>query len=88
MNMRTIESNIITAYDLKDINSIQNIYTSLLNTRAKLDRWFNKYLDMFDEKFSSMESTDPAQKLYNVKFNEYVQLNKTIKIAEHYLEKA
>lgn len=86
--MKNIESEIIIAYKNHDFESVRNKYVELLNNRSKLDRWFNKYLDMFDDKFSDMDKSDPAKKIYFSKYNEYSDLNRIIKIAEHYLNNA
>ena len=86
--MKNFESEIIMAYKDKNFESIREMYVEMLNTRSKLDRWFNKYLDMFDEKFSTMDRNDPAKKLYFAKYDEYTELNKTIKIAEHFMNHA
>lgn len=83
--MSSIENNIIFAHSNHDNEQIRKIYIDLLNTRSKLDRWFNKYLDMFDEKFSDYSEKDPVKKLYNSKYEEYSKLNNTIKLAEFYL---
>lgn len=84
--MRNIQSELILAHRYNDKNEIKKLYVELLNDRSKMDRWFNKYLDMFDEKFADMDYKDPAKKLYNSKFQEYQKLSSTIKMAEHYLK--
>lgn len=84
--MNNIQRELIIAHHTKNVNNIKQIYVGLLNDRAKMDRWFNKYLDMFDEKFADMDWKDPARKLYNSKFEEYQKLSSTIKMAEHYLK--
>lgn len=85
--MKHTETEIITAYNLKDFDSIRNTYIDLVNDRTKMDRWFDKFLDMFDEKFATMDRKDPARKLYDKKFEEYEHLSRIIKIAEHYMIK-
>lgn len=75
------------AHTHNDKSQIEKIYIDLLNHRAKLDRWFNKYLDMFDEKMNASNRFDPVWKLYNVKFEEYSDVNMSIKTAEYYLKK-
>jgi hypothetical protein len=52
-----------------------------------MDRWFDKYLDMFDEKMNSSERTDPVWKLYFKKFDEYCELKQSLKSTEYFLGK-
>lgn len=50
-----------------------------------LDVWFNKYLDLFSEKMTDSEKTDPMWKLYNSKFKVYQEIKETLKKVEYYL---
>ena len=84
--MKNIQLELIIAHNHKDVEAIKKIHIDLLNNRAKMDRWFDKYLDMFDAKFEELDWKDPAKKLYNKKFEEYQSLNTSIKMAEHYLK--
>lgn len=86
MNMRQIESKIIIAKDLRDTATINEIYIELSNEKAKMDRWFDKFLDMFDEKLSNCDRSDPVKKLYNSKFEEYTKLSRAMKLAETYMK--
>lgn len=86
MNLRQIESKIIAAKDLRDMSTISEIYVDLSNKRTKMDRWFDKYLDMFDEKLATCDRNDPVKKLYNSKFDEYSQLSRVLKLAETYMK--
>lgn len=70
-----------------DHEKINDIYAQLLNFRSKLDRWFNKYLDMFDEKLNSSTRTDPVWKLYRAKSEQYSDVAQIIKTVEYYLRK-
>lgn len=83
--MKSIESTIIEAASLRDFETIQKAYIDLTNTKNKLDRWFTKYIDMFDEKLSTADKNDPVKKLYDTKFNEYSKIARVIKVAEHYM---
>jgi hypothetical protein len=87
MNRKQVESQIVMAHTFNDKSQIQKIYIDLINYRSKLDRWFNKYLDMFDEKMNESKRTDPVWRLYNAKSEEYSDVNMTIKTAEYYLKK-
>ena len=87
MNRAKIENEIVMAHVYNNKQKIKDIYISLINTKAKLDRWFNKYLDMFDEKMSSVPNNDPVWKLYNAKSEEYSAVTQTIKTAEYFMKK-
>jgi hypothetical protein len=88
MNRKQIETEIVMAHTYNDLQKIHDIYIDLVNMRAKLDRWFNKYLDMFDEKMTSSTRSDPVWKLYHKKSDEYSDVVQTIKTAEYYIKKA
>jgi hypothetical protein len=87
MNRRTVESDILNAFMFNDREKIKMIYIDLVNLKSKLDRWFNKYLDMFDDRMNSSDRNDPVWKLYHSKFNQYSDVTHTLKIAEYYLNK-
>jgi hypothetical protein len=87
MNRNKIEQDIVTAHLYNNKEAISQIYIDLINLKAKLDRWFNKYLDMFDEKMSSVNNSDPVWKLYHSKSEEYSNITQTIKTAEYFLNK-
>lgn len=87
MNRKNIESDIVNAYIYNDREKMKSIYIDLINLRSKLDRWFNKYLDMFDEKMNSSTRSDPVWKLYHAKSHEYSDVVQSIKTAEYYLNK-
>lgn len=87
MNRQQTEQNIVMAYTYNNREVIQEIYIDLVNIKAKLDRWFNKYLDMFDDKMSTVNNNDPVWKLYHSKSEEYNAVTQTIKTAEYYLKK-
>lgn len=84
-NLRTIESEIITASALRDFDKIKSIYVELTSTKAKMDRWFDRYLDMFNEKLETCDRNDPVKKLYNSKFEEYSKVARVLKVAENYM---
>lgn len=88
MNRKQIEHDLSTAHLYNQPQKIEEIYMDLINTRNKLDRWFTKYIDMFDEKMSTLPTNNPIWKLYNIKFDQYTDLNQTIKTAEYYMKKA
>lgn len=88
MNRKQIEHDIVMAHTFNDNEKLQKIYIDLVNLRSKLDRWFDKYLDMFDEKMNESNRSDPVWKLYHKKSEEYSEMVQTIKTAEYYLKKA
>lgn len=87
MNRKTVEHDIVNAYLYNDREKLKDIYIDLVNLRGKLDRWFNKYLDMFDDKMNSSKRSDPVWRLYHTKSDEYSNVIQTIKTAEYYLKK-
>ena len=87
MNRSKIEQDIVMAYTFNNTSAIKEIYIDLINVKAKMDRWFNKYLDMFDEKMSEVNNSDPVWKLYHSKSEQYYDVTQTIKTAEYYLKK-
>ena len=86
MNTRMIESRIVTAAALHDQQTIHDIYVELSNTKLKMDRWFDKFLDRFNEDLEKIDRNDPIKKLYNSKFDEYSNISRTIRIAETYMK--
>lgn len=88
MNRKKIESDIVYAHTYNDREKLMNIYIELVNSRSKMDRWFDKYLDMFDDVMNSRPQTDPIWKLYHKKSDEYSDLVQSIKTAEYFLKKA
>jgi len=88
MNRKQFESNIADAHLYNQPQKIEEIFIELISMRSKLDRWFTKYIDMFDERMAVLPTDNPIWKLYNVKFDEYSEINQTIKTAEYYMKKA
>jgi hypothetical protein len=62
-------------------------YNELIKERHKLDTWFNKYLDLFSDKMTALDKTDPTWKLYDSKSRAYSELNKNIKTVEYRLKR-
>ena len=71
----------------RDVKALENIRGSLLKERTLLDRWFDKYLDMFERKMSSDNTDTPVWKLYKTKSNEYSELNGIITTTNAYIKK-
>lgn len=88
MNRKKIEYDIVSAHTHSDKDKLQKIYIDLVNQKSKMDRWFDKYIDMFDDKMQRVNRTDPVWRLYHIKHEQYSELAQTIKTAEYYLKKA
>jgi len=71
----------------KDITALEKIHLSLIKQRKLMDRWFDKYLDMFDRKMNPEETDTPVWKLYKAKSREYSELNEVITTANAYINK-
>ena len=70
-----------------DVKSLERIYIELIKQRTVLDRWFDKYLDMFHKKMDPDSPDTPIWKLYKQKSNEYSELNGVITTANAYINK-
>jgi len=70
-----------------DIVALEKIRTSLIKQRISMDRWFDKYLDMFEKKMNSDEPDTPIWKLYKQKLKEYDKVQHDIKSAEYWISK-
>lgn len=87
MNIIGIETQIISAYTNGDRQAIKSLYEDMTSKLLKMNRWFDRYIDMFDEQIATVSSSDPIRKLYDAKFQEYSNLNHLIKVAQHYMVK-
>lgn len=67
--------------------NLNSQYIDLIQQRHKLDRWFNKYLDLFSDKMTIVEKTDPSWKLYDTKAKVYGELIKNIQIMEYRMKR-
>ena len=70
-----------------DIPALEKIRTVLVKERTVMDRWFDKFLEMFERKMSTEDLDTPIWKLYKTKTKEYSELNGIIKTADNYLNK-
>ena len=88
MTLREIESNVLQAAYYKKAETIQSMITELQGRLIKMDRWFDMFLDKFDEKLSDVELSreDPVKKLYNSKFDEYSRTKQLKIVAESYMK--
>lgn len=76
----------LCAYD-RDLVALERIRGALLKERQKMDRWFDKYLEMFDRKMDSTKINTPEWKMYNKKSEEYSTVNGLIRSADVYIKK-
>jgi hypothetical protein len=88
MNYKNLSSAVMYAHAMRDRQKIRDIYMDLINEKSRLDRWFNKYLDMFDNKMNSSNRKDPVWKLYHAKAEEYSNLSSAVRTAEYYLKQS
>jgi hypothetical protein len=70
-----------------DLTALERIRSSLVAERKVMDKWFDKYLDMFEKKMSPDETNTPIWKLYKTKSKEYSELNGIITTADVYIKK-
>ena len=64
----------LCAYD-QDVEALEKIKAVLVKERTIMDKWFDKYLDMFERKMSTEDTETPIWKLYKTKSKEYSELN-------------
>jgi len=76
----------LCAYD-QDVEALEKIKAVLVKERTIMDKWFDKYLDMFERKMSTEDTETPIWKLYKTKSKEYSELNGIIKTADIYIKK-
>jgi hypothetical protein len=70
-----------------DVDALEKIRASLIRERTVMDRWFDKFLDMFERKMSTEDLDTPIWKLYRTKSKEYSELNGIITTANAYINK-
>jgi hypothetical protein len=70
-----------------DVVALEKIRTTLIRERTIMDRWFDKFLDMFERKMSTEDLETPVWKLYKTKTKEYHELNGIITTANVYIRK-
>lgn len=82
-----IKNKLSEAYLHNDIDAIQNVFIELCNKRNFLDRWFDKFLDMYDAKMNKQDRSSPIWKKYFERFSEYEVLSSDLRHAEYYMKK-
>lgn len=87
MNLDTLEKEIIVARQYREYGKLNDIHQQLFAALMKMDRWFDKYLDLFSEKLSEVDKSDPIRRLYNAKFDEYSKISHLIRVTRSYMPK-
>jgi hypothetical protein len=89
MNYLVLEKTIYNASKSGNYILIRQILKDISENKKKLDLWFDKFINIFDEKLGSEDciSSDPIKRLYNYKFHEYQSINHVISIAKYHLGK-
>jgi len=62
-------------------------YTNLLNHKARLDKFFTKFLDTVGDQMDSHNTDTPVWKLYKSKLKEYDDVCTAIKAKEYWFNK-
>ena len=88
MNVIETERKISQAYNIGDIQAIISEKENLLQQREKLNRWFDRYLDLFSNGMEKLNKNDPVWKLYDKKFATYQEVSHAITTANYFLEKS
>lgn len=82
-----IENKMLELAMAADVSGLTKLVSDLKTQRRKLDAWFDKYLEMFDNKMNKTSKADPVWKMYDKKFEEYQELEMSIKRVNYYREK-
>lgn len=88
METRLIEQQISQAYQVGDKQSISAARENLVAQREKLNRWFDRYLDLFSDRMEKLKKDDPVWKLYDKKYATYQEVSHAITTANYFLEKS
>lgn len=72
----------------RNVKKMTEYKNFLASHREKLDRWFDKYLDMFDKDMKPDEGNTPVWNMYRKKYKEYEEIESMLKTTEFYLSKA
>lgn len=82
-----LEKGLHNAHQTGDRKTIEKTLKNLYTIQKKLDWWFEKYIEMFDDKIGDMnvKRSEPVKMLYNHKFRQYQQASALIFLAKDYL---
>lgn len=88
MTTMQIEHKISSAFQSGDTEAITATKEELLAQKQKLDRWFDRYLDLFSDRMETLEKNDPVWKLYDKKYASYQEVSHAIITADYFLRKS
>ena len=74
------------AFD-RNVKGIQELRNALVLEKMKLDKFFSMFLSKFERKMDPDRTHTPIWDLYKKKSKEYSELQRTITIADYYLNK-
>lgn len=69
----------------QDKQALTKVRDALVKERKNMDKWFDKYLEMFDSKMDPSSPHTPIWKLYHSKSEEYSTLLNLIRTADAYI---
>jgi hypothetical protein len=82
-----IKNKLSNAFLYNDSDTIETIFIELCNKRRFLDKWFDKFLDMYDTTMNKEDQSSPIWKKYYERFSEYELITSDIRHAEYYMNK-
>lgn len=88
MSTMEIEREISSAFQVGDTKTIATVKEQLIAQRKKLDRWFDRYLDLFSDRMDLLEKSDPVWRLYDKKYASYQEVSRAIIKADYFLGKS
>lgn len=78
----------ITNYGKQEVIKLKDKLAKLLVQRIKLDQFFDKYLDKFEDQMKPNKPDTAIWKTYHKKYEEYERLSREIQTTEHLLRRA
>lgn len=78
--------NLMKAVVEKNSESLYSMYIDLINRQTQLNKWFDLFLDKFNEKLENENRFSPVWNLYHHKLEEYQDLSRSINTVEFYLK--
>ena len=65
---------------------LEVVTEGLINRKAELDNFFEEYLELFDDKMSTIEDqSHPIWRAYKVRYKEWQKINSDLKLASYYM---
>jgi len=73
-------------YQRKEKKKIEILCEGIIKRQKELDKFFEEYLELFDEQMSAEEDQNaPIWKAYKARYKEWQKLNADLKTAKYYL---